>query len=332
MNRSLFVRATLGTLAALVLASGCASPLPVPQPDPVPSQPQPVLSVDQDSRVLDAVGAAVSAADAAKDSSLLAPRVTGPALAIRTAQIQIAAGLGKDDVLAALPTDVSPMIVPTTQTWPRTSYAVTVQPEDLSSNRLIALDQGTAREQYKLWGWVRLFPGTTMPKFALPEDGSEAVAPDDDSLVMTPADAIAQYADVLNLGAASGFAATFGDDPLRLALANDLTTNSTSLAGIQGSYSMSFAVDAAQPIHAVRTADGGAVAMGALTRTDSYNGPEGASIAASPSQSVFLAGAPVSNVLTVTYVDVVAIYIPKAGSTDPVRVVGAEQQIVGASR
>ncbi|NEB06618.1 fibronectin type III domain-containing protein, partial [Streptomyces sp. SID13726] len=72
-----------------------------------------------------------------------------------------------------------------------TSYAVSVQPESLQTPRLSVLEQASARDAYQLWAWVRLLPGVTMPSFADPSIGSEAVAPDDSSLLVTPTDAVA---------------------------------------------------------------------------------------------------------------------------------------------
>ncbi len=106
--------------------------------------------------------------------------------------------------MTELPTEAQQVVIPTTQTWPRTSFAVSVQPENLQTPRLSVLEQDTARGDYQLWAWVRLLPGVTMPSFADPSIGSEDVAPDDSSLLVTPTDAVAQYADVLNLGGDPG--------------------------------------------------------------------------------------------------------------------------------
>lgn len=334
MSRHLALRGAVGAGIALLVAAGCTSPVPAPEPGPKPSDPVPVLTGEQDQRVLDAVGAAVAEADAAKDPALLEPRVTGPALAMRTAQIQVAAGLGAEEVLRELPTEVEQMVIPTTQDWPRTSYAVTVRPSDQGSNRLFAFDQDSARDQYKLWGWVQIYPGTSLPALAAAEKSSPAVAPDDaSSLLMAPADAVAQYVDVLTMGADSTFAASFTPDQFAQTMVQAREAQVQAAATANGTFTSTFAVDAGQPVHAVATSDGGALVMGALTQTDSIAIEEGGTLdpSSNPAIGLFLAGAPVANVLNTSYLVTIAMYVPPAGSADPVQILGVERQLVAAS-
>jgi hypothetical protein len=321
-------RAHLGAVAAaagVVLLAGCAAPLPTPEPDETPATPPPVLDEGQEAEVLAAVGAALEEAGAANDPALLEDRLTGPALAIRTSQLAVAKSRGNADLVTELPTDVQQVVVPTTQTWPRTSYAVSVQPESLQSPRLTVYEQAGPRDQYELWGWVRLFPSTTLPSFAAPTLGSEAVAPDDDSLLVSPADAVAQYADVLNVGSSSSFAGTFPDDPFRSLLAERAKLWNDALAPAAGSYSLTFTPNPDEQPRAVRTADGGALVVGAMTSAESMSAEEGAVVPPSTETEKALFGdTQASNVLKVGYVDVVAMYVPPADSDEQVRVLGTE--------
>ena len=61
-----------------------------------------------------------------------------------------------------------------------------------------------------------------MPSFEISKTGSEQGTEKDTGLVMTPKDAVAAYADVLQNGASSQYAQKFADDDLRTKLA-DLT-------------------------------------------------------------------------------------------------------------
>ncbi|MEK8228172.1 hypothetical protein NKG05_22000 [Oerskovia sp. M15] len=183
-----------------VLLAGCASELPTPAADATSTTPVPALTVEQMAEVREAVGTTLEEANANSDPSQLATRLAGPALALRTSQLTVAAARQNGDLVTVLPTDVQQDVITTTDSWPRQAYAVTVQPEDLQSPRLLGYEQGTARDLYKLWAWVRLFPSVELPSFAGAAVGSESVPLDDPSLLVTPADAVAQYADVLTLG------------------------------------------------------------------------------------------------------------------------------------
>ena len=67
---------------------------------------------------------------------------------------------------------------------------------------------------------ARLFEGAKLPKFEIPTIGSQMGTAKDEKLVATPADALTQYADVLQNGSKSQYASKFADDLLRQELAN----------------------------------------------------------------------------------------------------------------
>src|SRR5690606_13111678 len=138
-------RAPLALAAVLVLA-GCATPLPVPSPDPVPAVPPPTLTAEQVREVLEEVGSVLEEAGGELDEKILARRVAGPALTIRTAEYTVNRALEDDAELVTVPTTDSTIVVPTTETWPRSVLVVTEQPEDLQSPRLLVLTQQTPRE------------------------------------------------------------------------------------------------------------------------------------------------------------------------------------------
>lgn len=317
--------AVAAAAAGTLLLAGCAAPLPTAEPEATPASPQPVLDDGQETAVLEDVGAVLAAAGEENDPKGLKARVTGPALTIRTSQLEVAKERGDADLVTELPSEVQQVVIPTTQTWPRTSYAVSVQPESMQSPRLTVYEQATARKPYKLWGWVRLFPNTTLPSFAAPEIGSEAVAPDDDTLLVSPTDAIAQYADVLNLGSRSSFADTFPDDSFRALLAERSKLWRDALKPAAGKYSLKFTPDEDDAVRAVRTADGGALVVGTLTSRETMTAEEGAVVPPSTETEKALFGdEDASNVLKVGYDDVVAIYVPPADSGEQVLVLGTE--------
>ncbi|WP_265521927.1 hypothetical protein [Oerskovia flava] len=320
-----------GAVVALTLAA-CAQPVPTPDPEASPATPPPVLTEAQDLAVLEEVGSVLEASVAENDPDLLAPRVTGPALDIRTSQLKVAADRDEEALVTALPTEVQQLVVPTTQTWPRTSYAVSVQPEDLQSPRLMVFEQAGARDPYKLWGWVRLFPSTTLPSFADPSIGSDAVGPDDESLALSPADAVAQYVDVLNLGEDSEYDEDFGADPFRTFLEEYAEVQNDALEPADGSMTMTFEAVSDEPVRAVRTADGGALVVARLTSREARTAEEDAEIspATETERSLFGDRDP-TNELNVRYIDVVALYVPPADSDELMQAVGSEHVATAVS-
>lgn len=320
------MRRTMPRAAALVLSgalllSACAPELPTVTTDP--SATVPVLTPAQLTDVYASVGEALAAGTETLDPAVLVPRVTGPALALRTAELTVAAATGSKDAITEVPTTLQSEVIPTTETWPRWTFAVSERPQNLQTERLLVTEQSAPREQYKLWGWLRLFPGVTLPAFPAAAVGTTEVPPDDTSLVMTPADAVAHYADVLNAGDASAYAAEFPADPLRDQMTARRADRTALAAAGAGSYTLAFTATEGE-LRSLRTADGGALVVAQLTSSETLAGEPGAVINPPPTESAFTGGAAASNSLTVGRTALVGIYVPPAGSATPLSVVGSE--------
>lgn len=324
-------RALVLVAAGMVALTACTPELPTVQTDPAPSVAPPVLSSVQDAAVYEAVGVALGDASTTLDPAELEPRLTGPALALRTVELQVAAAVGNPDGLTELPTTVQSEILPTTQTWPRTALSVSVRPDDLGTERMYVLDQASAREQYKLWAWIRLFPSITLPTFAAPNVGTESVAPDDASLLMTPADAVARYADVLTSREESAFAADFPDDPLRAAMADAFTKQSTIATDLGGTFTETYAAPEGA-LRSVRTADGGALVIAQIDSASTLTGEEGAVVSPTAAQRALIGDVPDSNSVSWGRTILVGIYVPPAeGGDTGTTVVGSEFLTTSAS-
>lgn len=325
------VRRVLPAALGLVLVAGCATPLPEPAPEPVPAVAPAATTVAQSGDVLGEVGEVLAEADAALDPAALAPRVTGPALATRTAEYVRATSTGGAKGPTVLPTDEQVLIVPQTTQWPRTQLVVTEQPDDLQAPRILVLQQASPREQYKLWGWARMAPGLSMPPTASPEAGSPVLAPDATGLVVTPADAFAQYADVLANGDASSHAATFAPDAYRSAIE---AARAATAQGVQqaASATETYTPDP-EPVVSLETADGGAIVVGQLTTVSTVTlTVSGGTI---PIQDPFYAALTgtqsAGSSFARTYTDVLVMYVPPADSGAPVQVLAAEHAVTAAS-
>lgn len=321
--------AVLATAGFLVL-SACSQAVPEVQVDPPPATPPVMLTVDQDKSILTAIGETLTAASETLDPAALDVRLSGPALTLRTAEFTVASATGNADAITEIPTEVQSEVLPTTQTWPRTTFAASVRPQNLQTDRLLVTEQAAPRDQYKLWGWIRLFPGVTLPAFPAATIGTEAVAPDDTSLLLSPAEAIAHYADVLTNGDASAYAAEFPTDPLREQMAAQREKRTASATEIEGTYSLQF-TPTDGVLQTLRTSDGGALVVGQITSTETLQGEESAKISPSPTEQAFIGDAAASNSLTVGRTGLVGIYIPPAGAEGTMSVLGSEILTTSAS-
>lgn len=314
--------------AAFLVLTGCAPALPEPSPPAAPAVPPPALSVEQSERVLGAIGASLASADGALSPAGLEARLSGPALATRTAEYLIATATAGAKPPTLLPMNAQTLVVPTGQEWPRTQFVVTEQPDDLTSPRLLVLQQANPREPYTLWGWTRLLPGVKMPATATPEIGSASVPADAAELVASPTDVVARYSDVLLNGDASAFVAEFAaPDPYRNGIVAARAPFAKIASDANGTFTETHAPVADQTM-ALATADGGALVVAAMATTSALTFGGGSlplpAEYAALSGGALAAGANLRSNLTTSFSDVVAFYVPPSGASTPIQVLGAE--------
>lgn len=314
--------AVVGAAVTALVVSGCANPVPVPQPEAVAPVPPPVLDQKQSTAVLDQVGTVLAAADEARNREALAERLTGPALTVRQSEYTRAEATGGERTPVQVPTSAQVTITPDTTEWPRWQMVVTEQPADLQAPLLLVLVQESPREQYKLWSWSRLGQSVQMPATAEPDIGSEPVPADSDTLTVTPTDAIAQYADLLTNGSSSAHAGSFGEDFFSTAV---WQSREQTIQSLQAVATVTETVTPADgQVMALRTTDGGAIVVGQMNTVTTATLSQG-SITLNDPFDVALAGTDsVTGALVRTWTDVIALYVPPAGSQDQVQVLAAE--------
>lgn len=309
-----------GLAVVIGLLAGCSQPLPTPLPDALPAAMPPALSADQAERVLADVNDTLTAADAALDGAVLAPRVAGPAATIRQAEYTLAAA-GDATAITVVPEGAQTLALPTTQSWPRTMMVVTEAPQDLQAPLLLTLVQDDPRSPYHLWSWARLFPGVQTPVLAQPELGSAPVAPDAAGLAAAPADVLAQYVDLMTNRDQSPYAATFTEDPLRSAIWQTKDAF-VGVVGANGTLAETYQVTP-DPVLSLATADGGALVVGTFTTTTSITLVD-STLKIGDQTAALLGTDTVASSLTITWLSVVAFEVPPAGSTAQITVLGAE--------
>ena len=254
--------------------------------------------------------------------------MSGPELEIRTSELQVAQKTGKLDPKTTIPTDITQTVIPTDNGWPRSVFSITTTTEDQQSKRLLVFTQGDARENYKLWGVARLFQGVEMPKFTVPNIGSQMGHPTDENLVMTPEQAVQRYADVLQNGTKSQYAGDFADDYFRQDLQNLSQTVQQGMERNKGSQEQTFTpVDGQMQI--MRSSEGGDLVVAQINSVWTRTAGEGReSLPASDSERALFGDGKATSTMKVTYVNVIAMYIPPAKSGAQITTVGAERQPV----
>lgn len=317
--------AVVATVLATGLLAGCAEELPTPKPEaPVAAA---VVTQAQERKILDKVSGVVEGVTKSKEADSLGERLSGPALNIRETQLKVAGARKDDEPLTDLNMEMQQVILPSDQEWPRSSFAITVQPKDLTTPVLMAFDQAKAREQYKLWGWVRLLPGVTMPQFAEADLGSAAVPADDASLKETPETVIKQYASVLTVDKDSKYAGNFADDDLRQFFRDygKLQVDAINKEECKGAFEVAYE-PTKDPVKAVRTADGGALVLAAMISKETITAREDGCEIGPPTKTTqaLWGDADKTNVVEVNYEDMVAMYVPPKDSEDQISLVGYE--------
>lgn len=309
-------RTSVRTYAALVAVPlsltflvGCTPELP---PNPAIAQDivAPVLTAEQSSNVAAAAGEVLAASDAEKDAKLLEPRVTGPALDLRTAEYKIAKSTKDDKSITELPSIMQSIFLTTSTTWPRTMYAVSERPQNLEPERLMVYTQESAREDYDLWAYLTLFPGITVPTFASIDTGTTEVTDADESLQMKPTQALEAYAELLKSSSKENKEKfDLEKDTFYTTIGDRRKTLKDAAEQIEGTYKESFKVG--ESWKALRTLDGGALVVGTIETTGTLKGEEGAIVTPSALEKAFLKkDQKASNALSVKRTAVVAVYVP----------------------
>ncbi|KQR03404.1 hypothetical protein ASF72_09655 [Arthrobacter sp. Leaf141] len=326
-------------LAAVVVAgSGTAAVAATPAPDASGSAapakdeaaPSRVLLDAQFRRVLEQVSSAVDAGDAAKDAAQLATRVGGTELEVRTQNYKIRSQVGSYEArMPVRSTKLLTTVVTTNRDWPRSVLAVT-QGDGNVVPQLLTLVQASPRDNYKLVQTTPLQPGTTFPNIS--REGTETLAAGDKTgLMYTAEEAMAGLADRLG-NAESPYKDKLVEGESSPYIADTLSYQAEVVqSGQNGNFAFTHKVDPAS-ITVFRTADGGALVEGRINF-----GFEGTPKAAGDKLTIgddaaaLAGGKETTTGMVLSFVESMAVYVPPAGSTDPMKLVAATRGLVGAS-
>lgn len=333
MRRITHRRAVAGGAVVVALLAGCApAELPQPDPDPVAETPAPVLDAARTERILQEVADALAAGDEAQDVEAMSSRVIGPARDIRQAEYRLAEETDGDAAPGPLTTEPQVEAVAATTEFPRTAMVITQVPEGANLPLLMALTQGSARQQFALWGWVELFPGIETPALVHPDTGSAQVPNDATGLVAAPAEVVERYAEALT--DPEGEAADlFAEDPFATSVREGVTGLDDAVeAGGEATLGAEAGDDG--PV-ALATADGGAIVMGEITTATTIRKTvAGATVTAGGALGRLLGeDAEVRGTVTGTSLVLLAFYVPPADAEDQtIRALGANTVLSEVTR
>lgn len=298
-------------------------------PKPVESQvlkEQPDVTMIKEKDIRLGILRALERANDEKKVEGLDSYLSGPELAVRTSELTVASKTGKLDPKTTIPREVAQTIIPVDPAWPRDIMTITTTTKDQQSKRLLVFRQDRARANYKLWAVSRLFPGVHLPKFAVPSIGSSMGKDNDSGLVMTPRDAVVAYADVLQHGDKSKFANRFSNDYLRQKLNELSKTVQKGMERNKGTQEQTFS-PALGDISVMRSTDGNDLVVARIDSVWIRKAGEGReSRPASDEEKALFGDSPAKSTMRVTYVNVIALVIPHAGSNMKITPVGAERQ------
>jgi hypothetical protein len=329
---------TAAVTAAVVAVSGApaiaaTTPAPAPSTESAAAQAQPsspVLLDAQFRRILEQVSSATDAGDGARDASKLADRVGGTELEVRTQNYKIRSQVGTYEArMPVRSTKLLTTVVTSDRSWPRSVLAVT-QGDGNVVPQLLTLVQPSARENYKLTETTPLQPGTTFP--AIGRDGTQTLAANNkEGLLYSGEEALAGLADRLT-NPESSFKDKLAEGASSPYIADTLSYQAEVVAsGANGNFSFTHNVVPESTV-VFRTADGGALVMGRINfGFDGTPKASGDKLTIGDDAAALAGGKETTTGMVLNFAESMAVYVPPAGSTDPMKLVAATRGLVGAS-
>ena len=297
--------------------------------------PYPVVTEAQFDRIMARVSRQVAAADEELDSSLLGPRMGDPALTMREAAYRLRNADSELGTLVSVPEGPVRLLVPQqNREWPRVVFAVIQDATTPDAPSLgVLLRQESPRTNYRLHYAVSLAPDTVLPSFPQPSTGTARLARQSQLLLLSPADTVSGYGEVLDVGSLSAYSRYF--DTLTDVLFTVVGPEGQELRQESFGSDIDLTFDIEEPEHfsvALSTLDNGGVVFGVLTEVETVRPTQGgATINATSSARVF-SGLPESAIgFQAEYEMHVLWYVPPIGSDERIRVLGYSYQLVDAS-
>ncbi len=330
-RRALRPDAFLAIGLSSALLTGCVaeyeSPVLSPSPLASPEVLTPALTKTQVSDILADIAEVVRVADENNDRESLETRVTGPALEMRRFAYNLVSRLedGDGSLDPVLEGPIQLFLPPATDTWPRNVMVVTGD-EQL---QMLVLRQEGPREQYKLFQYMALLPGTQFPDVASELTGANALKLDNRFLMVSPSLLGDAVGDLLNNGVDSLWVDIV--DPNNDYI-KDVASVQQGLAETLSNANLDFAHELTEdPIVLLSTLDGGALV--GLYMIDTYTiipKEPGDAVAIAGDEAILLGTSGSATGIETRYGAMLLFHVPATGSEAQVRLLGATQQLLTA--
>lgn len=317
--------------------SGTGDPSATPTPtDVIPDedQPAPAVTAPQLERIVARISGVALEADAELDAALAGTRFAGPALDERTANYAIRKTITDFALPTPIPAAPGGLTLPqATDTWPRTVMTVVHdQSDDTIAPTAVVLVQDSPRANYEIQSAVRLEPDAQIPDVAPATIGTAQLPPDSTFQVLPPDQLAAAYADVITKGEESEYFDLFDaeGDSLRTAITADRAAKKKALP-TTATIEFSTAAGTMSPI-ALATNESGAIVAVNIVETEVVKPVEaGAKIKLAGAVAALSGVTETEKGVQSTYGDQLLFYVPPAGSTEKIRLLGFSQGLTKAA-
>ncbi len=293
----------------------------------------PVVTQDQAERIVSRVSEVATAADQSLDAAALAPRFAGPALQERTSDYQVRKAKPALAAVPAIPAGDLQLTLPqATVAWPRTVAAVVKDPDTEDAPTLsLTLVQDSPRDNYRVLYAMPISTTAARPDVAPAAIGAARLAADVKLLAVQPDQLSAAYADVLNNGDASQYAALFDptDDGVRAQDAKRKVDFPASI-GETGTVEFAATADSATPV-AMSTVESGAlvsvtVQLGIVAKPTA----EGAKVNANPEVQAITGLTDSAKGFDTVRTAQMLMYVPPVNSGEKIRLYASSTHITSA--
>ncbi|MEI3845393.1 MULTISPECIES: glycosyl transferase [unclassified Microbacterium] len=347
VRRAVLVVPAMGLSAALL--SGCtpdawpqftASPTPTPTPTATPdaTQQTPAVTETQAARILENLAATVAEADEKRDATLAATRLSGAALAERETAYTVRGTVADFALPATIPPEKVRILVPQAyDSWPRTTMMLVEHGSDETVPPLIlTMTQADPWSNYTVGYVSEMQASAKLPDMAPAWLGAKLTPPDSPFLTVAPDKLGETFADVVDNGEKSAAYDQFDETSLAFVKAvNDSRASVTQDlidAGAETTSAAAFdAVAGDEEPVAISTIDSGAIVAVTVDDIQSVTPTqEGVDIrTAENSTTAVLAGAATSATgFRTTYSMQLFFAVPAQGSTSPITLLAATQQLL----
>ncbi|TQL47635.1 hypothetical protein FB562_0701 [Homoserinimonas aerilata] len=284
-------------------------------------------------RIMKQVADVAGKADAELNAELLATRFEGPALELRTASYTKRAADAEQPGQPAIAAEPIALSLPQqTDIWPRYVLVVVQDPADEAVvPTALVLKQATPRDNYKAQ-YVVMLQATTFPEVAGASVGAIRYSPDNKLLKLAPEEVAKGYADIIANGEASEYADEFdlASDTFLPQVGPDAKAGRVS--AVTGPAALtSEPVEGTGDRVALATEDTGAILVMSFGDRETVAPTEAqAEITVGDAARLLTGLSTTKKGVFVNYGYQLLFYVPPAGSSEKVRLLGATQGTTSA--